>query len=156
MKMADELKAFAKSQLKRLTHLQGFPKHSEAIADYIAALEVAKTPDRIRSVVDAFVGDAESTQCPTAAMIRRMAYDKAEADTERRRGCSLCDGTGFSTIWYIVTYQGKSFVIKKSERIPGGYEDAMRLARVLSEPLAGADRQQVITAAKDCQCRKAA
>jgi hypothetical protein len=152
----DDLKETAKSQLKRLAHLQGFPKHTEAIADYISALCVAKIPDRVKAVVDAFVTDTETTQCPTAAMIRRVAYDKTEADTERQRDCLFCGGAGFTTNWYLVTYIGKSFTMKKSEKLTSNYEEAMAFARKIAAQPLGNDNQDVISAAKECVCRKAA
>lgn len=144
----------AAAQIQRLSGLNFFPKEAAAQKELRLALEPALSEAIAASVVDDWLSTA--TECPKPAELRRLTYDKQQDIVEQRRNCTICEGTGFVTNWYIVTYQGKSFVIKKSEKIPGSYEEAMRLARVLAEPLVGSDRQQVISGAKDCTCRKAA
>ena len=148
----EELKDVCKSQLKRLAHLDGFPKHSEAIADYLAALAVAKSPDRVQRVVAAFTGDAELQRCPTAAQVRKIAYDLLEAEVQQQRGCESCGGSGFVTLYKLVTYHGKSMQMKYSEPVPESEWRALA-ERIAAEPI-GTDRQQVLSAAKECQCRK--
>jgi hypothetical protein len=150
--MMDDLKDVCKSQLKRLAHLDGFPKHSEAIADYLSALAVAKSADRVQRVVGAFTGDSELTRCPTAAQIRKIAYDLLEAEVQQQRGCEACGGSGYVTIYKLVTYHGKSMQMKYSEPVPESEWRALA-EKIAVDPL-GADRQQVLSAAKECACRK--
>ena len=144
----------AAAQIQRLSGLNFFPKEAAAQKELRLALEPALSEAIAASVIDDWLSTA--TECPKPSELRRLTYDKQQGIVEQRRNCTVCEGVGFVTNWYIVTYHGKYFVIKKSEMIQGGYEDAMRLARVLAEPLAGDDRQQVISAAKDCRCKKAA
>jgi len=148
----EELKDVCKSQIKRLAHLDGFPKHSEAIADYLSALAVAKSTDRVERVVSVFTGDAELTRCPTAAQIRKIAYELLESEVQQQRGCEACGGSGFVSGYRLVTYHGKSFQIKRSEAVQ---EDEWRslAERIAAKPV-GADRQQVLSVAKECTCRK--
>jgi len=150
--MSEDLKEVCKSQLKRLAHLDGFPKHSEAIADYLSALAVARDVNRVRRVLDVFTSDAESTRCPTAAMVRKVAYEIVESEVQQQKGCGACGGSGFMTVYRLVTYHGKSFQIKRTEAVdePQWKELAERIA---TEPV-GADRQQVLSTAKECECRK--
>ncbi len=147
----DDLKDVCKSQLKRLAHLDGFPKHTEAIADYLSALAVAKSADRVKRVLDVFAGDAESTRCPTAAQVRKIAYELTEAEVQQQRGCELCAGSGFVTVYRLITYHGKSFQIKRTESVPESEWNAFA-EKLAAHPL-GTDRQQVLSAAKACACR---
>jgi hypothetical protein len=155
--MADELKEFCKEQLKRFSHLDGYPKEKLAIQDYLNALMVAASTERIRVTVDEFIqAEPIDRRCPTAAMIRKVAYDKQEIDEKRTRKCPQCDGTGMVTVWRLVTYRGYSWVVEKSEELDMDWEQArqfgidLQAARDKDKSLA---RQAVLSAAKDCSCR---
>jgi len=141
-----------KTQLLRLSHLLGYPTESIALRDYIAALTVAQTEERATRVVAAFIGDSETTRCPTAAQIRGLAYDMRSAEETRRRDCENCGGSGFITVYRLVTYHGKSHQMKHSEPVPESEWRALA-EKIAAEPL-GDDRQQVLSAAKECSCRK--
>jgi hypothetical protein len=147
-----EFERHVESQLKRLSHLVGFPTAPEGLRDYCAALAVAKTSERVQRVVAAFVGDAEMQRCPTAAQLRGLAYDLLQADGENERRCGVCGGAGAITAWKLVTYHGKSTQIKHVEGVLE--RDARSLAERLAAAPIGADRQMVLSAAKECECRK--
>ncbi len=150
--MKTELDKQIESQLKRLAHLEGFPKHAEGIRDYIAALAIAKSGERAQRVVEVFTGDAELNRCPTAAQLRMVAYDTLNREETQQRGCLTCAGSGFITVYRLVTYHGKSFQMKHSEPVPESEWRALA-EKIAAEPL-GDDKQQVISAAKECSCRK--
>lgn len=78
------------SQLKRLSHLVGFPVAPEALRDYIAALTVAETCEGTTRVLDAFVQDPLMRDCPTAAMIRGKAWE----DRERQKKTTTWEPRG--------------------------------------------------------------
>ena len=142
----------AAKQVQRLSGLDFFPKEAAAQKEMRLALECAASDAIAASVVTDWL--ATASDAPKPAELRRMAYDLNERFKEQVGRCKACSGSGFVTVWRLVTYVGKSYAIKRSERLDGGYEEAMRLARVLAEPLAGTDRQQVLSAAQQCACRK--
>lgn len=96
----------------------------------------------------------EQQQAAADALVQENEWLK-----KNRISCRVCQGVGYVTVYRLVTYHGKSLQIKRTEgttsHFGDGYEEAMRLARVLADPLPGADRQMVLSAAKECQCRKA-
>lgn len=145
---------FATHQLERLLGLNFFPSSKSAQKELVLALQSGVDETVVQSVVTEWLGS--SSDAPKPAELRHLIYDKQQGIIQQRRNCSVCEGSGFVTHWYLVTYSGKSFTIKKSEQIDGGYEEAMRLARVLTDPLPHVDRQQVISVAKECKCRIAA
>lgn len=158
--MTEELKDFCKAQLNRLRHLDGFPKHREAVADYVCALMEARSPERVRATVDEFVqAEPIDHKCPTAAMLRRTAYDKREIQETTTKHCQICDGIGVVTVWKLITYRGNSFVMEKSEALPDvrNNEQASAFAQMLADHYAENPKlasQTVLSAAKDCSCRK--
>ena len=140
----------AAKQVQRLSGLDFFPKEAAAQKEMRLALECAASDAIAASVVTDWL--ATASDAPKPAELRRMAYDLNEKFQTQARRCQECVGSGFVTIWRLVTYVGKSYAIKRSERVDGGYEEAMRLARVLAEPLPGADRQQETPMLPGLQC----
>ena len=152
------LREVAVEQLHRLSKTRGFPDNRLAIADYCAALEVMETFEGIRDLMDDLVR-TEWISMPSAATIRGMAYERMKETIARRRACDLCDGSGVQTVWLLQTYAGKSFSMKARQYLPQitTQEEANNFARDLQKFLdenPEADRQQVLSAAKECSCRK--
>lgn len=140
-----------KSQLSRIEHLPGYPESSIAIRDYIAALSIAATQEAATRVMDAVTAE-DWARCPTASRLRTMAYEQVSEQRERERKCDFCGGSGFLTVWRLVAYHGKSFQIKRSECIDA--DNAISLADKLTADPIGTDRQQVLSAADNCICRR--
>jgi hypothetical protein len=144
-------------QFARLNKTRGYPDNRLAVSDYCNALKVMETFEGVRDLMDELVR-TDWIHMPSASSIRGMAYDRMREVIQKRRACEICDGSGVQSIWVLVTYEGKSFSIKKSERIPVGSQgEADDFARRLQVFLADnprADRQMVLSAAKECECRK--
>lgn len=145
-------------QMGRLNKTLGYPDNKLAMNDYCAALEVMETFEGVRGLIDDLTR-TDLIRMPTAANIRSMAYDRMKETITRRRECSLCDGTGVQTVWLLQTYAGKSFSMKGRAylREITSQEQADAFARNLQKFLdenPEADRQQVLSAAKECGCRK--
>ena len=151
------LREIVVEQLHRLSKTRGFPDNKLAIQDYCNALEVMETFEGVRSLMDDLVR-TEWISMPSAATVRSMAYERMKETLARRRACELCDGVGVQTIWKLVTYQGKSYTVKNSERIPVNSQEAAndfaRDVEVFLDVNPSADRQQVLSAAKSCECRR--
>lgn len=76
----------------------------------------------------------------------------------KRMACRACSGVGFLTVWQLVTYHGKSFIVDKMEPIPEvtDNEAAQKFSRMLAERYEAhpeLTRQTVLSAAKSCACR---
>lgn len=151
------LKEHASDQLKRLKHLRGFPQERAAIEDYLHALMITETFQALTRLMDELV-ETEWPYFPTAAVIRRLAYERTEDLRKQRKACGKCGGSGFISINVLVTYQGKSLSVKRTQHIPEGGEKLREFEAKLAEWQANnptGDRQITVTAAKDCECRKA-
>jgi len=153
----------AKNQLMRFAHLPGFPTTKEAMRDYVEALKILPQEQAITSLIDDLVNDLRTREglcrCPTAADIRRAAYERMESAETAKRACALCSGSGFLTIWKLVTYKGKSLVVENSEVLEG--VDTEEKAKPFYEKLKAFQRvnpqgnnQTIMTAGKLCECRK--
>lgn len=146
------------AQLGRIMHYGGFPKNEKAaIADYVNALLVAGTREGVTRVLDDITGQVWEW-CPSAAVLRGKAYDSQVSANEQRRKCGNCGGAGAITIFYLATYEGKSWAaIRKVERLRD-YEHSISVRDSLAEAYASPHpptvNQQVISAAKECECRK--
>ncbi len=77
--MKSEFEKHIESQLKRLSHLAGFPTAPEGLRDYCMALQVAQTREGVQRVLDALVQELQTRDCPTAAVIRAKAWADREA-----------------------------------------------------------------------------
>jgi hypothetical protein len=86
----------AVKQIARLSGLRRFPPGEEARRELVNALvAVCPTEQRAERLVSEIVESCE--ECPTPAGIRRWARSCASqvVESEGRRGCSRCDGTGW-------------------------------------------------------------
>ena len=152
------LKDHAMDQLKRLMHVRGFPKERAAIEDYLMALMMMQTFEGVTRLMDE-LAQTEWIDFPQAAMIRRLAYDRTENLRRQKRQCRECGGSGFKTVWFLITYHGKSLSPKKHELLVqvGNQEEADEFSRKVKAFLDAnpkADQQMVVSAAEDCSCRK--
>jgi uncharacterized protein YqkB len=144
--------------MQRLNKTMGYPDNKLAMNDYCAALEVMETFEGVRALMDE-LARTDLIRTPTAAGIRSMAYDRMRDTLAQRRACTMCDGSGVQTVWKLITYQGKSYSIKRAEALPNitSQEQANEFARGVQAFLNAnpeADRQQVLSAAKACGCSK--
>jgi hypothetical protein len=157
------LKDHALSELKRLAHVRGFPKEPKAIEDYLMALMVMETFEGVTALMDdlastEWIDTKGDGQFPQAAMVRRMAYERTEALRKQRGACAECGGSGFKTVWFLITYHGMSLAPKKHERLRDVHsqDEADEFSCVLQIWMAEnpkADRQMVVSAAENCGCR---
>lgn len=146
-------------QLGRIAHLPGFPREVEAIKDYKSALAILLTPQSVTRLIGDIVNDPGIERCPTSATIREMASERMRVQHKSQRECDICAGSGSVTVYKLVTYKGNSYVVDRAETITGSpAKPDWVAARELSERIAanpGSARQMVLTAAKECQCRRA-
>lgn len=154
MRQTNDLESHSKAQLGRIAHLQGFPTEAVAVRDYVAALCAAGTQQAITAMMDDLVGE-DWARCPTAASIRTMAYDRAQARQEATKACPVCQGVGAITVWRLVTFRGNSFAVAKVEALPADFEGMRGFAEKLAaarEANPKLPNQMVLTAAKACVC----
>lgn len=72
-------KATAKSQVARLSGLEGFHAlEREAMEDLIAAVQIAETPGICARAITDLLNDELRERCPTAAEVRRAMYAENE------------------------------------------------------------------------------
>ncbi len=90
---------FAKTQIRRLSQLDGFPRDTVAIDELIAALCKARSEEQATGIVSDIISTAVvGSKCPYPADISRMIYDRrpqAEA-AKAVVNCSECDDSGLS------------------------------------------------------------
>ncbi len=143
----------AARQLERLAGLDYFPKEAPAKKELRLAIECALTEQIANSVVSDWL--AESNNCPKPSEIRRLINARQEAIIEQRRNCPICDGVGFVTIWKLITYRGKSFVIERAETLH--HITRQEQANAFMEQMRSGPptnlNQTVLSAAQVCQCR---
>lgn len=150
----------AKEQLKRISHLPGFPKEALAIRDYIAAVCSLGDAGEVESLIsDIVLGDWQRS--PTAREIRTMAHSRAEQKRQNTASCSKCEGVGVVTVWKLVTYFGRTFKIKNTETLHDVHSQEQANERIKNlmawlEQNPQPDNQTILTAAKRCACRAAA
>lgn len=145
-------------QLARMNKTRGYPDNRLAVQDYCAALEVMETFEGVRALMDELVR-TEWISMPSAAAVRGLIYERTKETLAKRRACEICDGSGVQTVWILVTYEGKSFIVKKSEHLreiksQSEVNDFARRLHAWTNDNDVADRQQVLSAAKECRCRK--
>lgn len=152
-------KKFAATEIERLVGLKFFPTTTAARKELIVAAQSAPS----EAVLSLIVGEwaQHSTDAPKPAELRRQLHEKAQANEERRKKCDICNGEGVVTVWKLVTYMGQSFTMKTASTLKDitTNEQAQEFSRKLAEHIAAnpkAERQTVLTAAKNCICRVAA
>lgn len=138
-------KAFAKAQVARLSQLDGFPREAPAVGELVLALMVCKTDSTAMQVVTEIIDNAQGgSRCPYPADIRRMVYDR-QAEGEKRK-CEACGGSGWLTVYRLVTYKGKSLVIEHSEALDLDFEERLKFQKRLPE------NQAILSGAVACAC----
>jgi hypothetical protein len=145
----------AAAQVQRMTGLDFFPREKAALQDLIYAVQVASTDEIAERIVTLWIETEKDA--PKPAQIRVMMYAANEKRKEHLAKCPACGGSGFVTVWYLVTYRGQSFVREKSELLPD--VTTSEQANIFAEKIArnpGDKEQTVLSAAKVCACRKAA
>ena len=144
----------AARQLERLSGLDFFPREAPAKKELRLAIECAITEQIAASVVSEWL--AESNTCPKPAEIRRLINSRQEDIREQRRNCPECDGTGFVTVWKLLTYNGNSYNVRRSETLPQIQRQEQANAFLADMARSPTNlNQTVLTAAKPCQCRTA-
>lgn len=143
-------------QLERLSGLDYFPKDKPARRELMLAMQCAITEDIAAQVVSDWL--SESGECPKPADLRRNIYSRQEGLLEQRRKCPACNGAGFTTCYYLATYHGMSWgQLRGVERI-ADFETSLRVTETLrvayASPTPPTMAQQVISAARECGCRK--
>lgn len=136
------------------SNLQEFGTKPKDIRDDLgrALQRHARTDEHAIRVTDKMVDECKFR--PTPAEIREWC-DGVAVEREKPKGkrCVLCDGTGFETRWYLITYKGASFEVEKSERVSGGMEEARDLRAKLNGPSCAPShlkRQDVLSGAAKC------
>lgn len=150
----------AAEQMERLMGLSFAPQTPAAKKELRLAIEHAATQEIARNTVTDWLN--ESGECPKPSDLHRMIAGKNTAVTSARLKCQFCDGSGFTTIWRLVTYHGASFRIRNTESITGtsaqsAFEVALDVRRAIPDGQTaltkGWLRQDVLSAAKACSCR---
>lgn len=112
----------------------------------------ARTDDHAKRVTDRIVDQCKWRPVPSE--IREWCEGTAiEQEPPKGRRCTACDGCGFETRWYLITYRGVSFEIEKSERLTCSFEDMIDLRKKLHGPSCppGVNkRQDVLSGAAKC------
>ncbi len=150
-------KDFAKKQVLRLGGLMGFPQTVEAANELIIALQVAGDPQQAEGWVSGFLDDSSSdTRCPSPGDIKRSLLDRKQATAAIRR-CGICEGSGWLTVWKLVTYRTGTYQVLRAEAIELPVEDPNDL-RTCGPKFIGDFRaklppdQAILSAAKACAC----
>jgi hypothetical protein len=149
----------AAKQVERLMGLNFFPVQATARKELILAAQCALSEAVLEKVISDWLGEA--TECPKPAELRRLSYEANERYAEKKAACTLCEGSGFITVWKLVTYKGNGFVVIGAETLQDvtTAEEASQRAEELNRFLLAnpkARKQQILSAAKLCSCRKAA
>lgn len=153
------LKEHCVEQLGRLKNTLGFPEGRLAIQDYCNALAVMETFEGVTALMDDLTR-TELIRMPQAATVRAMANDRMASVLASRRACLRCGGSGWVTVFYLASYHGRNWAtMEKAERIRLGdyaseYEASVAVRNTLERPNVANVLQQVISAAKECDCRK--
>jgi hypothetical protein len=148
----------ASRQLMRISHWAHFPKSQAAVQDYIGALAKMDSPEAIRQLMDDIVA-GEWSDFPSVAAINAMVYDRMSARRSRTLRCKLCGGHGVRIQYRLVTYEGQSFAVKRTEvleQVENDKEADEFMNRLHAQMKANphADRRAVLTFAVDCACRQ--
>lgn len=148
----------AAGQVERLCGLDFFPKEKAARKELLLAAQSADSEEILKMAVADWV--AERGQCPKPSELRRVINSLNEKFHTAVAKCSICFGAGVVTIWKLITYKGKSFTVLRAETLPdvNDTESANAfIAKLMEHEMLNppANRQTVLTAAKNCVCRAA-
>jgi hypothetical protein len=144
----------AKKQTDRLQSLDKWllsPENAAVHAELLRMINTAESDQIGVCVINEIL--EESAKLPTPAQLRRRIAEANFAASRVRRGCALCDGVGFKTVWQLITYKSESYLIKRREDLPDieNQEQADTFQRAMLER-PGTDTQIVLSAARRCPC----
>lgn len=141
----------AAEQLGRLSGLDFFPKEKPAQKELRLAIEIAATEGIAERIVSDWL--RYNTVSPKPSELRHLCYDENERHKQNLARCERCGGSGFTTVHKLVTYHGRSFKVKRSETLSVSDNPRELAERIASQPI-GDDHQQVLSTAKECECRR--
>lgn len=154
-------KHVASEQMERLAGLDFYPRDGKAQIELIRAIESAENEFIAADVINEWL--KYYTQAPKPAQLRLLIADENEKLRNQRRAtqkrCSLCHGTGFVTVYRLVTYWPGGYRIKRVEELPDYSEEKAHAFREKLTPpsvtqlwTAGAEAQDILTGAAPCRC----
>jgi hypothetical protein len=153
-------KRYAQEQILRLRCFDRWldsPGNSKILEDYTLALQAAESEVIAFYVITEWI--ARETKMPTVADLLRISWDENEKRAEREDkqppNCPDCHGSRFVTRWYLVTYNGSGYNVRRSERMDfENYSEALEFEKKLAIS-GGTERQQLLSAAEKCSCARA-
>lgn len=139
-----------RSQLMgRLAGLGNFPKDNrDAIVDLQNALDAAENDGIAVAAVNWWI--ESHVMSPRPADLREFIWPENEKIEALRGGgkCGKCGGAGFTTIFKLVTYKGKSTTILKSEKLDPAMTLEARIAFRAKLP----ENQEILSGSAPCEC----
>lgn len=132
----------AAHQMERLSGLDFYPREDGGKKELLSALQAAKTVEvAARAVTTWLEGQRE---CPKPADMRRLIWER-QGEAEKVPVCQ-CGGSGWLTIYRLVTYKGRSLTIDHSEPLNLDFEERLALREKLGE------NQEILSGAAACSC----
>lgn len=151
-------KRYATEQVRRFLSYDKwlFSIENKPILDEMVNAAMVATSEGICfGVIDEWV--TRQDKMPTPAALRRLMYEENAKYTERKQSCPHCGGTGFVTIFSLVTYRGQSLAAVRNERLMEiqTHEQAAKFgdeiaAAAQMNPTAA--KQAVLSGAAPCTC----
>ena len=152
---------FAILQLERIMGMVGFPRGKDAgsyIREMRKALEGARTQEIARQVIDDIL--REFKRCPSVADIyENISEENNRVPGESAPKCRTCGGNRAITEWFLVTYHGRTLMLRNREALPDfSHEKQQEFGKSLrwddgrvtaDNPYRG-DNQQIVTGARKC------
>lgn len=146
----------AEEQFARMGKLAYPPTTKSEVEETIAAIKSARNPEIARNAVSTWLRERSNFPAPADLYALINAANAADVESRPRSRCQYCGGSGFRTIWLLVTYDGQGHKRKRVERLEISTEEqANEFRSKLALPMRG-DRQDVLSAAENCPCRNAA
>ena len=146
-------KPAAQAQMDRMGQLSYPPKTKAEAGEILAALMLADS----EGIAEFFVSEWIDSQreWPKPFDVRSKIRELNGERKQKQVKCEICGGGGFRTVWFLVTYHGKSFKIARSERLDfTGEPQAQSFRETLARADGlGSDMQDVVSAAEPCACR---
>jgi hypothetical protein len=143
----------AAEQVRRLSGLDHYPRGEDQKA---GLRELRKTAEAAHSakVLERVIDDilATTNRCPAPAHLRAALWEEGEKHKEKQATCPKCGGTGWTIIYELITYAGKSLHVHKKERLPDIHNDEEAFAFQRQIDAAGVENQIVLSAARRCGC----
>lgn len=139
-------RAFAKQQTKRLSGVPFFPMNETALSELTDAIQGAMSETIAVAVVSAFIDESTATKrCPTPGDIRRALQTRAATKAKPPK-CRVCDSTGFTTKYRLITYRTGSYEILKTQRLNLDIGELIEFRKKLGP------NQDILGGAEPCSC----